>query len=99
MIRQITLIKFKRDTGGAEIGALGDGFRKLAGVVPGIRRFEFGSDLELESGTLDYALVIDFASVEDWKAYREHPDHIAFAETVLPRIERVERVQYALRTP
>ena len=96
MIRQITLIKFKRDTSGAEIGALGEGFRKLSGVVPGIRRFEFGPDLKLESDTLDYALVIDFASVDDWKAYREHPDHIAFAEIALPRIERVERVQYAL---
>ena len=96
MIRQITLIKFKRDTSGAEIGALAEGFRKLAGVVPGIRRFEFGPDLELESNTLDYALVIDFVSVDAWKAYREHPDHIAFAEAALPRIERVERVQYAL---
>ena len=96
MIRQITLIKFKPDTTGAEIGALGEGFKKLANVVPGIRRFEFGPDLKLEGNTLDYALVIDFASVDDWKAYREHPDHVAFAETALPRIERVERVQYAL---
>lgn len=96
MIRQITLIKFKPDTADAEIGALGEGFKKLANVVPGIRRFEFGPDLKLEGNTLDYALVIDFASVDDWKAYREHPDHIAFAETALPRIERVERVQYAL---
>ena len=73
MIRQITLIKFKPDTTGAEIGALGEGFKELANVVPGIRRFEFGPDLKLESNTLDYALVIDFASVDDWKAYREHP--------------------------
>jgi hypothetical protein len=41
-------------------------------------------------------LVIDFNAVDDWKAYREHPDHIAFAETAQPRIEWVTRVQYEL---
>ena len=96
MIRQITLIKFKLNTSAAEIDALGEGLRKLAGLVPGIRRFEFGPDLKLESDTLDYALVIDFDAVDDWKAYREHPDHIAFAETALSRIDWVTRVQYEL---
>ncbi len=94
MLRQITLIEFKPDVTGEEIRALADGFRKLAGVVPGMDRFEFGPDLKLESTTLDYALVIDFASVDDWIAYREHADHIAFAKTALPLIERVHRVQY-----
>lgn len=94
MLRQITLIKFKPDVTGEEIRALADGFRKLDGVVPGMDRFEFGPDLKLESNTLDYALVIDFVSFDDWIAYREHADHIAFAETALPLIEQVHRVQY-----
>ncbi len=96
MLRQITLIKFKQDVTAEEIRDLGEGFKKLDDVVPGINRFEFGPDLKLETSTLDYALVIDFASVDDWKAYREHADHIAFAKTALPLIEQVQRVQYVV---
>ena len=72
------------------------GFLKLRNVVPGIKRFEFGPDLELEDATLDYALVIDFDSVNDWKSYRAHPDHVAFAKKCLPFIEQAERVQYRI---
>ena len=68
MIRQITLIRFKSDTVEADIREMNSGFFQLRNVVPGIKRFEFGPDLELEDATLDYALVIDFDSVNDWKS-------------------------------
>jgi len=96
MIRQITLIRFKSDTVEADIREMNSGFLQLRNVVPGIKRFEFGPDLELEDATLDYALVIDFDSVNDWKSYRAHPDHVAFAKKCSPLIEQVERVQYRI---
>ena len=96
MIRQITLIRFKSDTVEADIREMNSGFFQLRNVVPGIKRFEFGPDLELEDATLDYALVIDFDSVNDWKSYRAQPDHVAVAKKCSPLIEQVERVQYRI---
>ena len=96
MIRQITLIQYKSDTPAADIEAMGEGFATLKNIVPGIRRFQFGPDLGLEQTTLDYALVIDFDSRHDWQAYREHPQHVAFANRFMSLIARVERVQYTI---
>ena len=94
MIRQITLIQYKATTASTDIEQMGRGFAELAKVVSGIRRFEFGPDLGLEDTTLDYALVIDFDTVNDWRSYREHPEHVAFANRFMPLIEKAERVQY-----
>jgi hypothetical protein len=94
VIRQIALTKFKNDTADTDVLAMGEGFERLVDVVPGILRFEFGPDLGLEDDTLDYALVIDFESVEVWRSYRAHPTHVAFAEKYIPLMEDVVRVQY-----
>ena len=93
MPRQIILIKFKKGTTDSDIRAMGNGFSQLVDVVPGIRRFEFGSDLGLSKESLDYALVIDFDSAEIWRSCLDHPEHVAFAEKFIPRIEHAERVQ------
>lgn len=95
-VRQITLLRFKDDTTADDIRALGESFARLVDVVPGLLRFEFGPDLGLEETTLDYALVIDFEGAEDWRAYREHPEHLAHAEKFLPVVEQVERVHYSV---
>ncbi len=96
MMRQITLIAFKDDFDTAELAEMETGFASLSAIVPGIRRFQYGPDMNLEETGFDYALVIDFDGPDDWRAYREHPQHVAFAQTYLPRIARVERCQYRL---
>ncbi|MGI9354143.1 MAG: Dabb family protein [Rhizobiaceae bacterium] len=62
-----------------DFAAMSEGFASLVKVVPGIKRFEFGPDIGLENTTLDYALVINFEGTDAWRAYREHPKHVAFA--------------------
>jgi hypothetical protein len=95
-IRQLTLIKFKPETPHAAIDEMGQGFASLTSIVPGLLRFEFGPDIGLENTTLDYALVIDFADADTWRAYREHPSHVAFAQRSMQIIAQVERVQYVV---
>ncbi|MBT8079287.1 MAG: Dabb family protein [Gammaproteobacteria bacterium] len=96
MLRQITLIKFNGAVSAEEIESIGRGFAEISAIVDGIRRFEFGPDLGLMDGTYDYALVIDFDSQGDWKAYLEHPKHVAFAETFTPLAAAAVRVQYKI---
>lgn len=94
MLRQVTLIKFKDTVTQADVDAVGEGFAAISSIVEGIRRFEFGPDLKLMNGTHDYALVIDFDSAKQWKAYLEHPKHVEFARTFTPLAEQAVRVQY-----
>lgn len=96
MLRQITLIKFKESVTKDNISAMGAGFAGISSVVDGIRRFEFGPDLKLMDGTFDYALVIDFESESVWKAYLEHPDHVAFAQRFSGLAEKAVRAQYSV---
>ena len=94
MIRQITLIKFKEGVDQLSYDTMESGLSSLIAVVPGLLRFEYGPDLNLEDDTFDYALVIDFESEQVWHSYRSHPDHIAFAEQAMELIKDVKRVQY-----
>lgn len=96
MLRQITLIKFRDSVSAADIDAVGSGFGEISGIVDGIRRFEYGPDLGLMDGTYDYALVIDFDSEADWKAYLEHPQHVDFAQRFTPLAADAVRVQYSI---
>lgn len=65
--------------------------------VPGILRYEHGDDLQLGPGNADYVLVADFETVEDYRAYSAHPDHVQFIETfVKPILGSISRVQYHL---
>jgi hypothetical protein len=67
----------------------------MPGKVPGILRYEFGTDLALSDGNPDLALVADFASEEDWRAYLTHPEHVAMIEAVIAPIKgTITRVQY-----
>jgi len=41
-------------------------------------------------------LVIDFIGLDDWRDYRDHPRHLAFAERFMPLIDDIARVQYQI---
>ncbi len=94
MLRQITMLRFKDDAPANVADDIGDGFRELVDVVPGIRRFEFGPNLALMDDTFHYALVIDFESEEAWRAYQDHSKHVAFANAFAPHIENAARAYY-----
>ena len=57
MLRQVTLIKFKSGISDQQIENLSVEFSKIANVVNGILRFDFGPDKNLEDTSMDYALV------------------------------------------
>ena len=97
MLRQVTLIKFKSGISDQQIENLSVEFSKIANVVNGILRFDFGPDKNIEDSTMDYALVIDYDSPYSWKEYRLHPKHVSFAMNAMRIIERVERVQYDVK--
>ncbi len=89
------LMQFKDGTTAEQIDTALEGLGTMPGKVPGILRYEFGSDLGLVDGNPDLALVADFASEDDWRAYLSHPEHVAMTEAVFAPIKgTMTRVQY-----
>ncbi len=96
MVRHIVLLKWKADTTPEQIQASAEGFAFLRDSISVVRQMFFGADLALMDGTFDYAMVADFDSAEDWHTYRDHPDHIAFAQRFGHLAAEAARVQYSL---
>lgn len=96
MIRHIVLIKWTQNVTADDIQATSRGFAALGSSIPGVRDMTFGPDLCLMEGTYDFAMVADFDSVEDWQAYRDHPDHIAFATRFSGLAQQAARVQFEI---
>lgn len=90
-------MKFKPEATAEQIEATLAGLATMPTKVPGILRYEFGLDLGLGDANPDLALVADFESEDDWRAYTAHPDHVALIENrIAPIKESVVRFQYLI---
>lgn len=93
--RHVFFMRFKDGVTDDQVERALAGLAKMPERVPGILRYEFGLDLGLWEGNHDLAIVADFASEDDWRAYQSHPDHIAFSEKdIRPIAASMTRVQY-----
>lgn len=94
-LRHTLFFRFKDDVTEEQKQAMKDGLASLPGIMPFIRRYEFGEDLGLGDGNPDMALVADFDSEEDWRTYSDHPEHMkVVVENIRPIMSEVTRVQY-----
>lgn len=93
--RHTLMIRFKPEATEEQKQALYRGLGTMPAKIDLIRRYEFGPDLGLIEGNPDMALVADFDSEEDWRAYQSHPEHQAVSrEVVQPIAAEMIRVQY-----
>ena len=96
MIRHVVLLTWKDGTAPDQVSAIETALARMPEVMPFIRRYEMGRDLGI-SGSHDFAIVADFDNEADYRAYAEHPDHVAVLTDLLgPVVETKARVQYAL---
>lgn len=97
MIRHVVIFKWTETATKDQVAAVAAGLDTMPDAVPEILAYRHGDDLELSSATADYALVADFATVEDYRAYACHPHHLAFIdEHIRPIAANIHRVQYHL---
>lgn len=95
MIRHVVIFEWTDSASSDQVAALAAGLDTMPDHVPGILGYQHGDDLEISSVTADYALVADFATVEDYRSYAGHPHHLAYIEEhVRPIAARIHRVQY-----
>lgn len=89
------LMQFKVEATKEQIDAAVKGLRTMPDTVPGILRYDVGLDLGLGDDNPDLALVADFASEPDWRAYLEHPAHLDVIRNQIRAVKgSVTRIQY-----
>lgn len=95
MVRHVVLFRWKEGATPEQVDAVAAALGTLPGMIPGIRRFEFGSDLGLLPGRMDFALCADFDDEAEYLAYAEHPAHVEVMRRAIDPIrESTLSVQY-----
>lgn len=93
MIRHIVMFNWKPETDEDTPSKVEQGFMHMRDTIKEVVSMQCGADLSLADGNFDYAMIADFASVEDWQAYRDHPKHIAFVQEFGALAKEAARIQ------
>ncbi|MCW2910330.1 MAG: Stress responsive alpha-beta barrel domain protein [Actinomycetia bacterium] len=97
MFRHVSLLMFTPQTTQEQQQELGRQLRTLPGAIGEIRDYHVGPDAGLNPGNYQFAIVADFASVDDYLVYRDHPVHRELIEKyVQPIVASRAAVQYEL---
>ncbi len=76
MVRHLALFKFRPDLGQAEVAAIAAAVEEFLSGYRGLVKAVHGSDLKLREGNFDYAVSVDFESMDDYRAYAADPAHL-----------------------
>jgi hypothetical protein len=98
-VRHVVLFRFKAEAKPEQIKAVEDGFRALPGKIPGVRYFEWGTDISPEkiSDGFTHCFLVTFDTAKARDAYLPHPAHKAFAESLKPILDKVLVVDYVAK--
>ena len=95
MIRHCVTFRFEDSVTDAEIAELSAALDGLPAAIPEIVTYRHGRDLGLAPSNFDYSITADFANVDDFAVYRDHPEHQAFiAEHITGRVAERVAVQF-----
>ncbi len=93
MIRHTVLLSFE----GVEeqlVQVVVDELRALPALIPEIAGYTVGRDLGLQDDNADVVVVGDFATVDDYRAYSVHPEHVRVLEDhIRPHVTGLRRAQ------
>ncbi len=96
MSRHVSLFTFTPETT-QEQQELARQLRTLPGAIQQIKDYHVGPDAGLNPGNYQFGIVADFATVEDYLVYRDHPVHQELIQTyVRPIVANRAAVQYEL---
>ena len=95
MFRHVVMFKWNEGVDSTQIGEVAAALDRLTTVIPTLQAYAHGSDAAVNADNFDYVVVGDFASVDDYLIYRDHPEHRAFITTYLSgRVAARAAIQY-----
>lgn len=93
MLRHTVLIACK-GADDAAIDRIVAQLRALPALIPEIVDYTVGRDLGLDGSTADVVVIADFATVDDYRAYGGHPEHVRVLEEMIkPVATAIDRAQ------
>jgi len=75
MLRHVVVFRFHEGTPAESIRAITDALGGLPAAIPEIRSYHFGGDAGIDEGNYEFAVTADFADEDDYRVYRDHPQH------------------------
>jgi hypothetical protein len=97
MFRHVVMFKWKPGTSPQQVDEVRQQLNTLPLAINEIQRYQHGPDAAVNQGNFDYVVVGDFASINDYIVYRDHPVHKQLiADVLAPLIEDRSAVQYHL---
>jgi hypothetical protein len=100
MLRHVVMFEWRDGVSETEKTAVEEGLGRLPGLIPEIRRYEFGRDADLAEGNFDFVVVADFDSRADYETYQAQPDHLrVVGEAIRPAISARAGAQYWISCP
>ena len=95
MIRHVVTFRWKPDTTADHIAAVEAGLRELPAAIPQIERYTFGSNVGINDGNFQFAVVADFTSADDYVVYHDDPQHRSLIEErIRPHIAERVAIQF-----
>lgn len=80
MITHLVVFTWKPGTDAADIAAIKRELKEFIKRQPGVVSYRLGPNAGLTDDAADYGIAATFSSVEAWRAYAEHPDHLDIIE-------------------
>jgi hypothetical protein len=97
MYRHIVLFNWKPDIPAGHVERTIEALGELRPKIPQIRTYEYGANVGINPGTYDFAVTAVFNNIDDYVAYRDHPDHKAFiAEFTAPFVATRASIQFEI---
>lgn len=78
--RHVVMFKWTDDVDADHLDRIRAGLSALPGEIDVIRNYVHGDDVGISEGTYDYVVVADFDNVDDFRTYRDHPQHVRLIE-------------------
>jgi hypothetical protein len=95
VFRHVVLLQWTPEATAEQTAAVLAALATLPGAIPELVEYRFGPDVGVNEGNFDLAVVADFASVDDYVVYRDHPVHRAvITEQITPILAARAAVQY-----
>ena len=74
-IRHVVCMRFSPDAPAEGPQGIVDALRELPALIPEIAAYHVGLDVGVNPPSWDLAVSADFADVDGYVAYRDHPEH------------------------
>jgi hypothetical protein len=95
VIRHVALLTFVDGATEEQVRAIEDALSTLPARLPQLRAYAIGRDLGINAGNASFAVVAEFANIDDYVAYRDDPEHRRIiAELISPILAARTGAQY-----